>query len=557
VPALSQRRIWLVTAALALGMVMALLDATIMSIAVPSIVWDLNTSIPQVAWVLNGYNLGLAVLFLPMGRVADRFGRKRVFLFGLVAFAFFSYLCGHTTTIHTLIGARIGQAIGAACIVPVSLAILLEVFPAGRRGFASGLFGAITSLAAALGPVAGGLIIKYLTTWRWIFYINVPLGLVALVACFFLIPGFTNKTTKTAVDYLGLLLVSAGLFCLTLAIIQGNEWRWDSFKVLGLFALSAATLTVFGWWELRTREPMIDLRLFRRRAFTAANAAVATVDLAMMGCAFLLVIFVVGVLDWTELKAAIAITPMPLAGLVLAPFSGRLVDRFGPRLLAAGGALLSAAGLFLLARIDLYTRSGDVAWRCAIVGAGFGLSLPALMAAGMSALPHRARGVGSGALNTARQLGFVFGVAILVAVFSHTAAAAAWGAAADARVMIQQQALLPAADRAEMLRRVDAAAHVDISKGITEIRKLGNPTAGEPQPKPGTVAAYLVDAATLRLKFIFRSWVVNSFDWPLYTAAIAALISLVPALLLPRRLTWHDAGEDDEPAAAGERARAG
>ena len=541
-PAFSNRRLWLVTAALGLGMIMAMLDATIMSIAVPSIVWDLRTSIPQVAWVLNGYNLGLAVLFLPMGRLADRIGRKRVFLTGLVLFAAFSYLCGHTHTIHTLIAARIGQAIGAACIVPVSLAILLEVFPSNRRGFASGLFGAVTSLAAALGPVVGGLLIKN-WNWRWIFYINVPLGIVALVAGALLIPKATNRTTKTAIDYLGTILVSGGLFCLTLAIIQGNEWGWSSTRVLGLFALAAATLAIFTWWELRAPQPMLDLRLFKRRAFAAANVAVTTVDIAMMGAAFLLVIFVVGVLGWQELKAALAITPMPLAGFLLAPFSGRLVDRFGPRLLAVIGTLLSAFGLYLLGGIDLYTQAGDVAWRCAIIGAGFGLSLPALMAAGMSVLPARARGVGAGARNTARQLGFVFGVAILVAVFSHTATSAAKNAAAETRPLISNNRLLPAIYKKEMLLRVNAAAKVDVSKGIDEIRKLGDPTAGAPEPEPYSIAAGIVDVATVQLKLIFRSWVVNAFDWPFYTAAIAALLGLVPALLLPRRLAPQD--EDD------------
>ena len=304
-------------------------------------------------------------------------------------------------------------------------------------------------------------------------------------------------------------------------------------------------------------EPMLELRLFRRRTFAAANVAVATVDIAMMGAAFLLVIFLVGVLDWTELRAAFAITPMPLTGLLLAPFVGRLVDRVGPRPLVILGALASAAGLYSLASIDLTTTAGDVAWRMALVGAGFGLSLPSLMAAGMSTLPDDMRGVGSGALNTARQLGFVFGVAILVAVFSHTATTAAHGAAAEATLMIKDQALLSPSLKHEMLLRVDAAGKIDVSKGISEIRKLGNPTAGEPQPPSGTLASVMLDIATDRLKYIFRSWVVDAFDWPLFTAAIAALLAIGPALFLGGRLppVSSDLGRckrEDEGAAAGE-----
>ena len=514
---------------------MALLDTTIMSIAVPSIVWDLNTSIPQVSWVLNGYNLGLAVLFLPMGRIADRLGKKPVFMAGLLVFAGFSYACGQAGSVHGMIGFRVGQALGAAAIVPVSLALLLQIFPRTQRGLAAGLFGALTSLAAALGPVAGGYIIGH-WDWRWIFYINVPLAVLGFVATWALVPHGGRRATETALDYAGIVLAAAGLFCLTLAIIQANEWGWTSLRVLGLFAVAVVTLTGFTFWELRVPTPMLELRLFRRRTFAAANVAVATVDIAMMGAAFLLVIFLVGVLDWTELRAAFAITPMPLTGLLLAPFVGRLVDRVGPRPLVILGALASAGGLYSLASIGLTTTAGDVAWRMALVGAGFGLSLPSLMAAGMSTLPEHMRGVGSGALNTARQLGFVFGVAILVAVFSHTATTAAHGAAAEATLMVKGQTLLPQDLKQAMLLRVDAAGKIDVSKGITEISKLGNPTAGAPQPPPGTLEAYVMDLATDRLKYIFRSWVVDAFDWPLFVAAIAALLAIGPGLLLGGRL---------------------
>ena len=208
----------------------------------------------------------------------------------------------------------------------------------------------------------------------------------------------------------------------------------------------------------------------------------------------------------------------------------------GPRPLVILGALASAGGLYSLASINLVTTAGDVAWRMALVGAGFGLSLPSLMAAGMSTLPEHMRGVGSGALNTARQLGFVFGVAILVAVFSHTATTAAHGAAHDATIMVEGQTLLTPDLKRAMLLRVDAAGKIDVSKGITEIEKLGNPTAGAPQPPPGTPEAYVMDVATAQLKYIFRSWVVDAFDWPLFTAAIAALFAIGPALLLGGRL---------------------
>ena len=199
--------------------------------------------------------------------------------------------------------------------MPVSLALLLQIFPRTQRGLAAGLFGALTSLAAALGPVVGGYIIGH-WNWRWIFYINVPLAVLGFVATWLLVPRRGHRSTETALDYVGIGLVTAGLFCLTLAIIQANEWGWTSLRDLGLLAVAAVTLTGFTFWELAVPTPMLELRLFRRRTFAAANVAVATVDIAMMGAAFLLVIFLVGVLDWTELRAAFAITPMPLTGLL-------------------------------------------------------------------------------------------------------------------------------------------------------------------------------------------------------------------------------------------------
>ena len=211
--------------------------------------------------------------------------------------------------------------------------------------------------------MVGGFLIGH-WDWRWIFYINVPLAVLGFVATWLLVPRRGHRATETALDYVGIGLVTAGLFCLTLAIIQANEWGWTSLRDLGLLAVAVVTLTGFTCWELRVPSPMLELRLFRRRAFAAANVAVATVDIAMMGAAFLLVIFLVGVLDWTELRAAFAITPMPLAGLLLAPFVGRLVDRIGPRPLVILGALASApAASTGSPRINLYTTAGDVAWR--------------------------------------------------------------------------------------------------------------------------------------------------------------------------------------------------
>jgi len=589
---LSALRRWLVFAALVPGILMAMVDATVMSIATPSIVWDLNTTITQVTWVMNAYNLGLCVLFLSMGRVADRFGHKLIYLLGLAIFAGFSLMCARAGTIIRLDLYRVGQAVGAAAIIPISLVILLSAFPRQKRGFAAGLYGATTSLAAALGPTIGGFIVEgkfqdwaypklqamadwgivgtlhlhdpllrfadwfwMMQTWRWIYYLNVPVGALALVAALLLVPHRGRVSKDARIDLLGMALVAAGLFCLTLAIIQVNDWGWLSPAVLGLLVAAVALLSAYVWWELHYDSPMFDLRLFRIRAFAAANAAVITIDVAMMGTMFLLVIYMVGVQGFGETKAAWAVTPMPLAGLILAPISGRLVDRIGPRIIVVVGSIVSAVGLWMIGDLNISATVADTAWRTSLVGIGVGLSLPALMAAGMTALPRDRQGVGSGSLNTARQLGFVLGVAILTAVFTHQIGVRMDDAALAGRQVVDNglpARLLSQETKDAIYKSLDEASKVQVSHGIDAIRILSNPAAGVAAPPAGTPAAYALDWTVTQIKIIYRAVMAEGFKWPFRTAAIFALLAVPPGLLLGRRLGEGAAPEEDDAAPQAE-----
>ncbi len=301
-----------------------------------------------------------------------------------------------------------------------------------------------------------------------------------------------------------------------------------------------ALLVVFVLWELRTPTPLFDLRLLRDRTFAAANAAIMTVDIAMMGTAFMLVIFMIAIMDYSELKAGLAITTLPAAGLLLAPLSGRLVDRFGPRPLAVTGALLTAAGLFALGHLARGAPLPDVLWRSTLVGAGLGLSLPALTAAGMSVVPGGVRGVGSGVLNTARQLGFLLGVAILVAVFTHTMGNAVNRSADRAQELTRAQTALSPDVQDTIVTALDGAREIDISLGMTEIRKIANPIADVIAPKVGLFETFALAQLKESLEAIFWEEASAAFRWPFYIAGIAALLAVVPGLLLPRRLTRRD-----------------
>jgi EmrB/QacA subfamily drug resistance transporter len=525
---------WLVVLALAPGIFLTLADATVMSVAIPLMIRRLEGSVISVSWVMNGYNLVLTVLFLTMGRLADRYGHKLLFVLGLAVFAAASVGCALATTVELLIAWRVAQAVGAAAVVPTALALILQAFPEGRQGFAAGLFGALSSAAAAAGPVLGGVLIE---RWGWpaVFWFNVPVGVLGVGLALALVRR-RGVRTREPLDWPGVGLVTAGLFCLTLAIIQGNDWEWTSGTILGLFGAAAVLLAVWVWWELRVAVPLFDLRLFGRRTFAAASAAIMTVDTALMGTMFMLVIFMIAIMDYTELKAGLAIAVVPAAVLVLTPLAGWLADRIGPRIPAVAGALVAAAGLVALGYLGRTDPVGSVLWRGALVGAGIGLSLPALLAAGMSAVPGGVKGAGSGMLNTARQLGFLLGVAILVAVFAHTMRGAVNAAADEGQARVRAETALSEPVRAKLVAALDEARTIDATAGMSELRRIAHPIAED----IGQDVGLFEGIALLRFKDVLENllWdkVALAFRWPFFVAAVAAALGALAGALLPRRL---------------------
>lgn len=548
--AVGHPRRWWILAAVSLGMFMALLDVTIVNIAVPAIIDDLHTTVTRVSWVLNAYSLALAVLFLSMGRVSDKFGQKKVFVFGLLVFALSSLACGLAPNIHWLVAFRIGQGVGGAAMTPVSLAILLAAFPRHRHGMAVGLWGALGSVAGAVGPTLGGILIEY-TSWHWIFFVNVPIGIVALALAFAVIPERKPGAHVRGVDVPGILISAVGLFCLVLALIEGNDYGWTSGRILGLFAVAFASYPLFMWWELRTPSPMFDFRLLRIRSFTAANTAMFFIGGALGGAMFLLVLFLVNVLGYSELKAALAVTPMPLTGLIVAPNVGRLVDRIGPRTPAVIGALLFFVGLVLLARLNGASTVWDATWRVVFLGAGIGFSMPTMSAAAMGSLPPQVAGVGSGALNTLRQVGFSLGLAIVVAIFSSSIADNVKNGALEAVRYVNAQTAMPAEARQRIVSELEKAAAGGGSGGGRAGGLSGGVSAAVgslPSPPAGTPAAAQAEQLKADIGQIFKDNVAKSFTWPFYAAALAALLAVFPALFTGRRLGEH-AGDEDRSRA--------
>ena len=526
---------WLVVLALAPGIVLTLADATVMTITIQAIIRQVGGSVVSVSWVMNGYNLVLTVLFLPMGRLGDRYGHKLVFTLGLALFTAASLPCALATSIPTLVAWRVVQAVGAAAVVPTALTLLLQAFPERRQGFAAGLFGAVSSLALAVGPVLGGVLVWY-KGWPAVFWFNVPVGILGVVLVLALTTGLRTRRTRVSLDWAGVALVSAGLFCVTLAIIQGNAWGWVSAAVLGLFAGGGALLLVWIWWELRIASPLFDLRLFRDRTFAASAAAVMTVDTALMGTMFMSVIFMIAMMDYSELKAGLAIATLPVAVMVLTPPAGWLADRIGPRPLAVTGALVTAAGLVAFGHLARTEPVSAVVWRSALVGAGIGLSLPALLSAGMSAVPGGHTGAGSGMLNTARQLGFVLGVAILVAVFAHTMGQAVNHAADEAQALTRAQGGISQPVKDRLVKEFDKVRSIDATAGMDQIRKVAHPIAADIGNNVGFFEGLALLQLKGRLENMLWDQVSAAFRWPFYAAAIFAALGALAGAFLPRRL---------------------
>ena len=438
-PATDRHRQLLTLGACCFGLFMVMLDNTVVNVALPSIQRELGAEVSGLALVLDAYILVFASLLLTAGSLGDRYGRRRVFRTGLVVFTASSALCGLAPSLPALVGGRALQAVGAAALLPSSLAILTAAFPDPReRVQAIGLWSGVSAMALAAGPVVGGLLTDALG-WRWVFYVNLPVGVAAFVVAGRVVAESRDPGARR-LDLPGLLLGSLGLAGVTLGLIESNQRGWGSPEILGLLAAGVALLAAFGVAEGRRRQPMLSLRLFRDRAFSSANAVVLLAGFALLGFVFFNTLYFQAVQGWSPLQAGLRSLPNTLAVVVSAPLAGRLASRYGYRVPVGAGLLLAAAALWALTGIEVGTPYAQLWWKLAMLGAGLGLSISPATAAGVAAMPGAQAGVASAVITTSRQVGGALGVAVLGAV-----AAARYGHAT------------PEADPAAFLAGVHAA----------------------------------------------------------------------------------------------------
>jgi EmrB/QacA subfamily drug resistance transporter len=413
-------RRWWTLAAMCFALFMIMLDNTVVNVALPSIQDDLGATLSGLEWTVNAYTLAFAVLLVTGGRLGDIFGRRRMFLFGVVVFALSSASIGLSPNESWLVAGRALQGIGAAFMMPATLSIITVTFPPEERGKAIGTWAGVSALALAIGPVVGGALAEYVS-WRAIFFLNLPVAIGAVAVTLFATHESRDESHEHSIDWPGIAALSIGLSALVLALVEGNTWGWGSGRIVALLAVAVVGLAGFFVIEPRVREPMVDFSLFRSRTFLGANGVAFIVSFAMFAMFFFTALYMQNILGYSPIEAGVRFLPSTLMIVLIAPLAGRLTDRVGPRPLIVSGLSLVTFALFLQTRIAVGTGYGLLLPAFILMGIGMALVMSPMSTAAMNAVVPEKAGVGSGILSMNRMVGATFGVAALGALFQHLA----------------------------------------------------------------------------------------------------------------------------------------
>jgi EmrB/QacA subfamily drug resistance transporter len=417
-----ENRKWLTLAAVSFGLFMIMLDNTVVNVALPSIERDLGSDLSELQWIVTGYALTFAALMLVGGKIADAYGRRLTFVVGIVVFTVASLFCGLADSSEMLIAARVLQGGGAALMNPATLSIIAATFPPRERGTAIGIWAGVSALALAIGPLVGGLITEHLD-WSWIFFVNVPIGALGVVASFLLIDESRDETHER-LDLPGLAASGIGLFALTYGLIEANTYGWTSTRIVGSFVVAAVAFAAFVLLERHQRAPMLPLELFRNRTYTGANLTMLLVALAMFGVFFFVSLYMQNILGYSAVEAGAAFLPMTVLIILVAPMAGKTADRLGSRGLMTAGMTLIAAQLVLFSQLGADASYWQLLPSLLIGGVGMALTMTPSAAAATRAVPVDKAGVGSAVLNSSRQVGGTMGIAVMGAIVASQMGAA-------------------------------------------------------------------------------------------------------------------------------------
>ena len=536
---------WLVLATLCLGFFMILLDTTIVNVAIPSLSEGLGASLSEILWILNAYILVYAVLLITAGRLGDLYGPKLLFLSGLVIFTAASVACGFAQSPTQLIIFRIIQGLGGALLTPQTLSVITMIFPPDRRGAAFGVWGAIAGVATLAGPVLGGWLVTNFG-WRWIFFVNLPVGIVALVMATIVMPNI-KLNRRHRLDLGGVVLSTAALFLITFGLIEGQSYHWGKVwgpvTIVEIIVAGTVLLAVFLWLQYAERngEPLIPFSIFADRNFSIMNFVVMSIAFGMFGMFLPLTIFLQSVLGLSALQAGLTFAPMSLISMFVAPFAGRLADRAGKWILFAGMSLF-ATGMGL---VIASSRLGMSRWHLlpALIVAGFGLGMTfaPLQTVAMRNVVPRMAGAASGVINTTRQMGGVVGSAAVGALLQAQLAAKLKASAVTH--IAQLPPSVPAPLKAGVLSGFSHASG-DLQVGAGQ---NGISMAWVPAPFRGVVQQLV--------KTIFDEGYTNSMRVTLWLPIVVMGVAALTVLLVKgRRKTLaadQDAGAREDAVVAG------
>jgi EmrB/QacA subfamily drug resistance transporter len=409
-------RKWWTLAAMCFALFMIMLDNTVVNVALPSIQRDLHASISSLEWTVNAYTLTFAVLLVTGGRMGDIFGRRTMFLFGVVLFALSSAFIGFAPTQEVLVIGRAVQGVGAAFMMPGTLSIISDAFPPQERGRAIGTWAGVSGLALAIGPVVGGALTEYVS-WRAIFFLNLPVAAGAVAVTLFAARNSRDETVARSIDYPGIAALSASLTALILALIEGNSWGWGSTRVTTLFLVAVLGGIAFVLIETHRRVPMVDFSFFKSRTFAGANAVAVVISFAMLAQFFFMALYMQNILHFSALQAGVRFLPSTLMIIIIAPIAGRLSDRIGPKPLILSGLSVLAVSLFLQSQITDTSGYGTLLPGFILLGIGIALTMSPMSTAAMNSVQVTKAGVASGILSMGRMVGGSLGVAVTGALF--------------------------------------------------------------------------------------------------------------------------------------------
>jgi len=535
---------WAILLVVSLGFFMTLLDLTIVNIAIPDMITRLHASLDDILWVINAYALVLAVLVITAGRLGDLVGPRIMFALGIGVFTAASAACGLAPSAGWLIGFRAVQGLGAAMLMPQTLTIITNTFPADRRGAAFGVWGAVAGVATIAGPTLGGLLVTAFD-WRWIFFVNLPFGVACLVLTFLIIPDL-RPGQRHRIDVPGVLLASAALLAICYGLVEGQKYNWGTItgfiSIPLVFAVGVLLLAGFLLlqWRTQDREPLVPFALFRDRNYSVVNWISGTLSIGMMGIFLPFTIYLQSVLGFSALKAGLTMAPASLLSMFIAPVAGRFTDRIGGKYILMSGLALFGGGMAWVA-LQATTTSAWYAFLPALIVAGIGMGciFAPMVTVAMRNIDPRMAGAASGVLNTVRQCGLVIGTAAVGALLQNRLVSAMASQATT------RSAALPAQLRGPFIEQIKHSA----SNGI----QVGAGQNGGSSALPGLPARLVAEVARIAHEVFTFGYVTAMRSTMLFPVVLLAVAALSCLLLKEGRRTAEDVVPD---LPAGERTHA-